>query len=98
MIYANYKKDLEGDIPPVIINFYNYTRKFIAHVKKVKKKNFVERLWYISVNDEKMDGFEEELNFIMKQFQIDTFTLLHKKFQRFNNLNPKFKFKLNLQQ
>ncbi|KAG4108400.1 hypothetical protein H8356DRAFT_1068200 [Neocallimastix lanati (nom. inval.)] len=60
MIYANYKKDLEGDIPPVIINFYNYTRKFIAHVKKVKKKNFVERLWYISVNDEKMDGVKKK--------------------------------------
>ncbi|ORX86916.1 hypothetical protein BCR32DRAFT_240634 [Anaeromyces robustus] len=75
--YNNYKNELESSIPPVIIHFYNYTKKFIKHVKKIKAKNFVERLWYLSVNDEKMDMLESELDFIMKQFQIDTFSLLH---------------------
>jgi len=75
--FVNYKNELEGSIPPVIIHFYNYTKKFMSHVKKIKSKNFVERLWYLSVNDEKMDGLEEELDFIMKQFQIDTFSLIH---------------------
>ena len=57
--YANYKNELESAIPPVIIHFYNYTKKFMAHVKKIKSKNFVERLWYLSVNDEKMDGVKK---------------------------------------
>jgi len=88
---SNYKNELESSFPPVIINFYNYTKKFMGHVKKIKKKNFVERLWYLSVNDEKMDGLEEELNFIMKQFQIDTFSLLHTyiKEQKDNNITNK---------
>ncbi|OUM69565.1 hypothetical protein PIROE2DRAFT_2427, partial [Piromyces sp. E2] len=58
--FANYKSEMESAIPPVIIHFYNYTKKFMSHVKKIKSKNFVERLWYLSINDEKMDGTQKD--------------------------------------
>ena len=73
--FVNYKNELEGSIPPVIIHFYNYTKKFISHVKKIKSKNFVERLWYLSVNDEKMDGVRIFFFFLSNDNKIYIFQL-----------------------
>ncbi|OUM67811.1 hypothetical protein PIROE2DRAFT_4620, partial [Piromyces sp. E2] len=58
------------EVPEILLKFYEYYIRYKVEVEKIKKK-FMKRLWYLKHNEDKMKAFEEELEFLVKQLNIE---------------------------
>jgi len=59
--------------PEVILKFYNYSLKFKKEVENLKRKNLMKRLWYLITNNDRLEMFKDELDYIMKEFSVENY-------------------------